>query len=96
MTSKDITCHHTSPQFIESNPKRDILTSDKLTWIFLVVCATKVVEYLPSVCLTEGCLDYLYIMKYGLSLCEIHWVSAVAVVEVVVVVADYHNPSVVL
>ena len=25
-------------------------------------CSTKLVKYLPSVCLIEGCLDYLYIM----------------------------------
>ena len=51
-------------------------------------CITKVVEYLPIVCLIEGCLDYLYIMYYGLSPCGTHWVSAVVVVAVVVVEVD--------
>ena len=51
-------------------------------------CSTKVVEYLPNVCLIEGCLDYLYVMLYGLSLWGTHWVSAVVVVALVVVVVD--------
>ena len=45
-------------------------------------CSTKVVNYLPDVCIIENCLDYLYIMYYG----GTHRVSAVEVIAVVVVV----------
>ena len=46
------------------------------------------VEYLPSVCLIEGCLDYLYTIKYGWIPYVTHRVSAVVVVAVVVVVVS--------
>ena len=47
--------------------------------------STKDVEYSPNVFLIEGCLDYLYTIKYGQILCGTIWVSIEVVVVVIVV-----------
>ena len=65
-----------------------------LPWIMMerkgCLCySTKVIEYLPNICLIESCLEYLFTVQYSWIPCGTHWVSAVVVVLVLVVIIVY-------